>query len=61
MWKMGRDGQLPLFEAKAAKGRILFGLYAVSTFVGICLICVYRKTHLPEEGKVGRWAWIGLF
>ncbi|RVW87218.1 Cellulose synthase-like protein E6 [Vitis vinifera] len=61
VWKMGRDGQLPLFETKAAKGRILFGLYAVSTFVGICLICVYRLTHLPEEGKVGRWAWIGLF
>ncbi|XP_034697729.1 cellulose synthase-like protein E6 isoform X1 [Vitis riparia] len=58
---MGRDGQLPLFETKAAKGRILFGLYAVSTFVGICLICVYRLTHLPEEGEVGRWPWIGLF
>ncbi|KAL6345914.1 hypothetical protein AAG906_025194 [Vitis piasezkii] len=27
VWKMGRDGQLPLFETKAAKGRILFGLY----------------------------------
>ncbi|RVW33638.1 Cellulose synthase-like protein E6 [Vitis vinifera] len=61
VWKMGRDGQLPLFETKAAKGRLLFGLYAVSTFVGICLICVYRLTHLPEEGEVGRWPWIGLF
>ncbi|KAL6332717.1 hypothetical protein AAG906_010057 [Vitis piasezkii] len=58
---MGRDGHLPLFETKTSKGRILFGLYAVSTFVGICLICVYRLTHLPEEGEVGRWPWIGWF
>ncbi|KAL6323670.1 hypothetical protein AAG906_002137 [Vitis piasezkii] len=58
---MGRDGHLPLFETKTSKGRIFFGLYAVSTFVGICLICVYRLTHLPEEVEVGRWPWIGLF
>lgn len=60
-WKMGRDGHLPLFETKGSKGRIPFGLYVVSTFVGICSICVYRLSHLPEEGEVGRWLWIGMF
>lgn len=61
MEKMGRDGHLPLFETKASKGRIPFGFYVASTIVGIWLICVYRVTHLPEEGEVGRWAWIGMF
>uniref|UniRef100_A0A5B7BN89 Putative cellulose synthase-like protein E6 n=1 Tax=Davidia involucrata TaxID=16924 RepID=A0A5B7BN89_DAVIN len=58
-----KDGlYLPLFETKAVKGRVLHKLYAVSVFVGICLICVYRATHVPPQGEInGRWAWIGLF
>ncbi|KAA8519230.1 hypothetical protein F0562_013486 [Nyssa sinensis] len=60
---MGKEenGYLPLFETKAVKGRVLYKLYAVSVFVGICLICVYRVKHLPAPGELGRWAWIGLF
>ncbi|XP_031259719.1 cellulose synthase-like protein E1 isoform X2 [Pistacia vera] len=59
--KMGSDGYAPLFETKTAKGRLLYRLFAVSIFVGICWILVYRVTHIPREGEDGRWAWIGLF
>ncbi|KAK9267100.1 hypothetical protein L1049_009518 [Liquidambar formosana] len=58
---MEKDDYLPLFETKAAKGRKLFQFYAVSVLVGICFLCVYRVTHVPAEGKVERWAWMGLF
>ncbi|RVW33652.1 Cellulose synthase-like protein E6 [Vitis vinifera] len=44
---MGKDGYLPLFETKVAKGRILFRCYAASVFVGIIFICVYRVVHFP--------------
>ncbi|KAK3010022.1 hypothetical protein RJ639_010985 [Escallonia herrerae] len=56
------DGDvLPLFETKAAKGRLAYHLYAVSLAVGVCLICAYRLIHLPPPGVAGRWPWIGLF
>uniref|UniRef100_A0A5B7B305 Putative cellulose synthase-like protein E6 isoform X1 n=1 Tax=Davidia involucrata TaxID=16924 RepID=A0A5B7B305_DAVIN len=58
---MGKDA--PLFETMGAKGRIPYQVYAVSVFLGICLICVYRVSHLPAAGdhQLGRWAWIGSF
>ncbi|CAK9182397.1 unnamed protein product [Ilex paraguariensis] len=58
---MGKDGYLPLFETKSAKGRIPYWLYAGSMIVGIGFIFVYRVSHLPAQGEDGRWAWIGLF
>ncbi|RVW87227.1 Cellulose synthase-like protein E6 [Vitis vinifera] len=60
---MGRDGYLPLFETKVAKGRILFRCYAASMFVGIIFIWVYRVVHFPPAGAqvLRRWAWMGLF
>ncbi|XP_024027282.1 cellulose synthase-like protein E1 [Morus notabilis] len=53
---------LPLFETKRAKGRVTYRLFASSIFVGICLIWVYRLTHIPKPGQdnAARWAWIGL-
>ncbi|KAL5548648.1 hypothetical protein UlMin_003879 [Ulmus minor] len=58
---MGKEGQhLPLFETKRAKGRVIYKLFAVTLFVGICLILVYRANHIPKPGEDGRWAWIGL-
>eukprot|EP00261_Vitis_vinifera_P015388 XP_003635361.2 PREDICTED: cellulose synthase-like protein E6 [Vitis vinifera] len=61
--EMGRDGYLPLFETKVAKGRILFRCYAASMFVGIIFIWVYRVVHFPPAGAqvLRRWAWMGLF
>ncbi|KAK0602130.1 hypothetical protein LWI29_030617 [Acer saccharum] len=58
---MGSDGYVPLFETKKVKGSVIYKLFAVSIFVGICLIFVYRFSHIPREGEDGRWAWIGLF
>ncbi|KAJ9690015.1 hypothetical protein PVL29_012599 [Vitis rotundifolia] len=60
---MGKDGYLPLFETKIAKGRILFRCYAASVFVGIIFICVYRVVHFPPASTqvLRRWAWMGLF
>ncbi|KAJ8629851.1 hypothetical protein MRB53_023174 [Persea americana] len=56
---MGGEGRLPLFETKEAKGRIVYRLFSISIFAGICLIWVYRVTHVPGEG-MGRWAWLGM-
>ncbi|KAL5735646.1 hypothetical protein ACOSQ2_030434 [Xanthoceras sorbifolium] len=58
---MGSDGYVPLFETKKVKGRVIYRLFSVSIFVGICLILVYRFNCIPREGGDGRWAWIGLF
>ncbi|KAL5548654.1 hypothetical protein UlMin_003885 [Ulmus minor] len=57
---MERVVDLPLFETKRAKGRIIYRLFAGSIFVGICLILVYRVNHLPKPDEDGRWVWIGL-
>ncbi|KAK2984236.1 hypothetical protein RJ640_010195, partial [Escallonia rubra] len=59
--EMGKDGYLPLFETKGAKGRIPYWLYAGSMFMGICLICIFRVSHLPAKGDFRRPAWTGLF
>ncbi|KAJ4725303.1 Cellulose synthase [Melia azedarach] len=56
---MARDGYFPLFETRRAKGRVLYRLFAVSVFVGILLIWVYRLNHIPKE-SYGRWVWLGL-
>ncbi|KAG6592103.1 Cellulose synthase-like protein E6, partial [Cucurbita argyrosperma subsp. sororia] len=56
---MGSEGYSPLFETKAAKGRVLYRVFAASIFVGICLIWSYRVKFVAEGG--GRWGWLGLF
>ncbi|XP_058112665.1 cellulose synthase-like protein E6 isoform X4 [Magnolia sinica] len=56
---MGREGYAPLFETKEAKGRIAYKIYAISVFMGICMIWMYRATHVPEKGL--RWAWFCMF
>ncbi|CAL5410300.1 unnamed protein product [Camellia sinensis] len=60
---MGKDSYLPLFETKAAKGRMAYMVYAVSVMIGISLICVYRLIHFPSpsQGRLQRWAWMGSF
>ncbi|XP_075667128.1 cellulose synthase-like protein E6 isoform X2 [Castanea sativa] len=58
---MAKDDNLPLFETKSAKGRILFQIYSLLIFVGTCFIFAYRLSHIPAKGEPGRWAWIGLF
>ncbi|XP_050371387.1 cellulose synthase-like protein E1 [Argentina anserina] len=57
---MGEGGNSsPLFETKRAKGIVLYRLFAASIFVGICLIWVYRVTHIPEDGRLGWMALLG--
>ncbi|XP_043689293.1 cellulose synthase-like protein E1 [Telopea speciosissima] len=58
-----KDGYLPLFETKEAKGQVAYRLFAFSMLVSIFLVVVYRVRHVPAvgEGAQGRWVWIGLF
>ncbi|KAG5561055.1 hypothetical protein RHGRI_004164 [Rhododendron griersonianum] len=59
---MGQEVYLPLFETKAAKGRVAYKLYSFSVLVGIFSIWVFRASHLPpaETERGRRWGWIGL-
>ncbi|CAK9148877.1 unnamed protein product [Ilex paraguariensis] len=57
---MGRDGYVPLFETKRAKGRIIYRFFSASIFVGIVLIWVYRASHIPSSRDDGRLGWIGM-
>ncbi|KAL6203693.1 hypothetical protein ACLB2K_027393 [Fragaria x ananassa] len=58
---MGEGGtSSPLFETKRAKGIVLYRLFAASFFVGVCLIWVYRVSHIPKAGEDGRFGWMGL-
>ncbi|XP_038690914.1 cellulose synthase-like protein E6 isoform X2 [Tripterygium wilfordii] len=57
---MASDGYLPLFETKSVKGRVIYRPFAVTVFVGICLIWVYRASYVPKRGEDGRWVWFGL-
>ena len=50
----------PLFETKRARGLVFFRSFAVTLFVGICLILFYRVSNIPRDGEEGRWVWIGL-
>ncbi|XAR56805.1 Cellulose synthase (UDP-forming) [Bertholletia excelsa] len=62
---MGRGGYdeegIPLFETRVAKGRVAYRSFAVTVFLGICLIWSYRLIHIPAAEVEGRWAWIGMF
>uniref|UniRef100_A0A7N2R8K6 Cellulose synthase-like protein E1 n=1 Tax=Quercus lobata TaxID=97700 RepID=A0A7N2R8K6_QUELO len=64
---MGKGGggedavMLPLFETKEARFRGAYKVFAFTVFVGICLIWVYRLTHIPRAGEQGRWAWIVVY
>ncbi|KAL5548650.1 hypothetical protein UlMin_003881 [Ulmus minor] len=58
---MGKEGKhLPLFETKRAKGRIIYRLFSVSIFVGICVILAYRVNQIPKPDEDGKWVWIGM-
>ena len=57
---MEREGNLPFFETKRYKGRVIYRLFAVTIFVGICLIWSYRVSNIPKQAENERWVWIGL-
>ena len=62
---MGRDEYRPLFETRKGKARHIYSYraFATSVFVGICLIWVYRLSHIPnrELGEDGNyWVWLGM-
>ncbi|KAF6145100.1 hypothetical protein GIB67_013451, partial [Kingdonia uniflora] len=54
------DEHLPLFETKAMKGRLVYRVFSVTIFVGICLILAYRLLHILRGGE-RRWGWILMF
>ncbi|PSR85408.1 Cellulose synthase-like protein [Actinidia chinensis var. chinensis] len=57
----GEEECLPLFETKLVKGNVAYKIYAITVFVGICLIWLYRFLHIPRAQEPARWAWIGMF
>ncbi|CAA2986860.1 cellulose synthase E1 [Olea europaea subsp. europaea] len=58
---MINDSHFPLFETKKAKGSLIYKLFAVSNFVGIIFIWVYRATHIAGFTDGGKLIWIGMF
>ncbi|KAL2495846.1 Cellulose synthase-like protein E1 [Forsythia ovata] len=58
---MANDSHFPLFETKKANGSIVYKLFAVSNFVGIIFIWVYRATHIAGFTDGGKLGWIGMF
>ncbi|PIA50630.1 hypothetical protein AQUCO_01200082v1, partial [Aquilegia coerulea] len=56
----GEGALLPLFETKAAKFKNAYRLFSISMFIGICLIWVYRITHIPFNVEE-KWVWMLLF
>ncbi|PIA26455.1 hypothetical protein AQUCO_09300036v1 [Aquilegia coerulea] len=58
----GSEGEraLPLFETKEAKFKNAYRLFAISMFIGICMIWVYRITHIPLNLEE-KWVWMLLF
>ncbi|KAF5950407.1 hypothetical protein HYC85_012400 [Camellia sinensis] len=63
---MGRAGEgeeegHQLFETRVGKkSRVAYRIFGFTVFIGICVIWVYRLTHIPIAEQ-GRWAWIGMF
>ncbi|MBA0844064.1 hypothetical protein Goarm_001191, partial [Gossypium armourianum] len=56
--RMGKNGYLPLFETRPARGLVFFRSYAASIFIGICFICFHRVSYFPVTE---RWVWVGMF
>lgn len=52
---------VPFFESKEAKGKNLYKLFALTVFLGICLIWLYRLINMPSKGEAGKLAWIVMF
>ncbi|KAK7301912.1 hypothetical protein RJT34_12789 [Clitoria ternatea] len=55
---MGSGEYSPLFETTRGRGRFIYRSFAMSLFVAICFIWVYRFSHI--KGEDGKWAWIGM-
>ncbi|KAF8023277.1 hypothetical protein BT93_F0698 [Corymbia citriodora subsp. variegata] len=58
---MAEKSNLPLFETKFFKNRLIFRLYALSIFISICFIFYFRILHLPESKTAEKLAWLGAF
>ena len=51
----------PLFETRKGRGRLIYRPFAISLFVAVCFIWVYRLSHIPTKGEeYEKWAWLGL-
>ncbi|XP_016173442.1 cellulose synthase-like protein E1 [Arachis ipaensis] len=55
-------GYSPLFETNKGRGRVIYRPFAISLFVAIFFIWVYRLTHIPSKVEDGNiWVWLGMF
>ncbi|KAL1369964.1 hypothetical protein AAHE18_01G025800 [Arachis hypogaea] len=55
-------GYSPLFETNKGRGRVIYRPFAISLFLAIFFIWVYRLTYIPsklEDGNI--WVWLGMF
>ncbi|KAG9144127.1 hypothetical protein Leryth_013769 [Lithospermum erythrorhizon] len=57
---MEKDDFIPLFETKRMKGRFIYRLFALSIFVSIVLVWVYRAINIPSEYG-SRLVWMMMF
>ncbi|XP_061353157.1 cellulose synthase-like protein E1 [Gastrolobium bilobum] len=57
---MGSGEYSPLFETRRGRGRLIYRTFAISLFVSICFIWVYRLSHITRNGEDGKWACLGL-
>ncbi|KAL2332843.1 hypothetical protein Fmac_014056 [Flemingia macrophylla] len=58
---MGSIEYSPLFETRRARGRVLYRPFAISLFVAICFIWLYRFSHIiGTKYENGKWAWLGM-
>ncbi|KAK7305268.1 hypothetical protein VNO77_43170 [Canavalia gladiata] len=55
---MGSGEYSPLFETRRGRGRFIYRSFAISLFVAICFIWLYRVCHI--NGEDGKWAWFGM-
>ncbi|XP_057723060.1 cellulose synthase-like protein E1 [Arachis stenosperma] len=55
-------GYSPLFETNKGRGSVIYRPFAISLFVAIFFIWVYRLTHIPSKVEDGNiWVWLGMF
>ncbi|CAO2835694.1 unnamed protein product [Amaranthus hypochondriacus] len=57
---MGKQEYNPLFETKQSKGRLIYRAFAISQFVAISGILLYRVTKKDEQSQAGL-GWMVVF
>ncbi|RDY00832.1 Cellulose synthase-like protein E1 [Mucuna pruriens] len=59
---MGSVEYSPLFETRRGRGRLIYRTFAISLFVAICFIWLYRFSHITAtNGYHGKLLCLGMF